>query len=130
MRISRTLLTVARILQSPVGDFDSSNKMIEKVKVHAFSEWVKVVLARSSGALVSLSPRKPWKSMRFLYSTTSTAELLRPLELLASRKISLARARLSCGKERIWSNSVLRFVRSTPRNPWHVNWLSTASDVL
>ena len=51
-------------------------KMIEKVKVPAFSDQVKGNLARSSGALVSLSPRKPWKAMRFLYSTTSTAELL------------------------------------------------------
>ena len=48
--------------------------MIEKVKVPAFSDQVKGDLARSSGALVSLSPRKPWKAMRFLYSTTSTAE--------------------------------------------------------
>ena len=42
-------------------------KMIEKVKVPAFSD--------------CLSPRNPWKAMRFLYSTTSTAELPRPLEL-------------------------------------------------
>ena len=42
----------------------------------------------------------------------------------------LWRARLSCGKERVWSNSILHFVLGTPRNPWHVNWLSTVSDIL
>ena len=46
------------------GDFDNSNKMIEKVKVCTFSEQVKGVLARSSGAFTSLSLKKPWKSMR------------------------------------------------------------------
>ena len=34
-------------------------KMIEKVKVPAFSDQVKEDLARSCGVLVSLSPRKP-----------------------------------------------------------------------
>ena len=56
-------------------------KMIEKVKVPAFCNHVKGDLARSSGSFISLSPRKPRKAMRFLYSTTSTAELLRLLEL-------------------------------------------------
>ena len=45
-------------------------------------------------------------------------------------QLTLAHARLSRGKERVWSNSVLCFMLSTPRNPWPVNWLSTASDVL
>ena len=66
------------VISSPtIGDLRQLQKMIEKVKVPAFSDQVKGDLARSSGALVSLSRRKPWKAM----STTSTAELLRPLEL-------------------------------------------------
>ena len=44
---------------------------------------------------------------------------------LQETKSGSTRARLSRGKERVWSNSVLRFVLN-----WRVNWLSTASDVL
>ena len=48
--------------------------MIEKVKVCAFSEQVKGDLARSSGALTSLSLRKPWKAM--FYSITKTTGIV------------------------------------------------------
>ena len=40
----------------------------------------------------------------------------------------LTRARLSCRKERVWSNCILRFVLSCPRNLWHVNWFIYRSD--
>ena len=84
--IARDYSKFGRHFVPSIGDFDNSNKMIEKVNVCAFSEQVQDDIARSSCALTSLSLRKPWKAMRFLYSTTSTAELLRPLEL--SKKMS------------------------------------------
>ena len=79
--IARRLEQICRSFRPQHSGLRQLQKMIEKVKVPAFSDQVKGDLARSSGALVSLSPRKPWKAMRFLYSITSTAELLRPLEL-------------------------------------------------
>ena len=48
----------------------------------------------------------------------------------AYRFPSLARARLSCRKERVWSNCILRFVLSCPINPWRVHWFIYRSDVL
>ena len=87
---------------------DNSNKMIEKVKACAFSEQVKDDLARSSGAVTSLSLRTPWKTMRFLYSTTSTAELLRPLEM--SRKMS--------------RKPFLMFCHQKPQFCWRLTWFS------
>ena len=62
--IARRLQQICPLIRPQHGDFDNSNKMIEKVKVCTFSEQVKGVLARSSGALTSLSLRKPWKAMR------------------------------------------------------------------
>ena len=51
--------------------------MIEKVKVCAFSEQVKGVLARSSGVLTSLNLRKLWKAMRLnFYSITKTTGIV------------------------------------------------------
>ena len=62
--IARRLQQICRQFVPSIGDFDNSNKMIEKVKVCTFSEQVKGVLARSSGTLTSLSLRKPWKAIR------------------------------------------------------------------
>ena len=75
--IARRLLQICLSFHPQHRELRQLQKTIEKVKVPAFSNQVKGDLARSSGALVSLSP----KAMRFLYSTTSTAELLRPLQL-------------------------------------------------
>ena len=61
---SKEIAANLSVNSSSIGDFENSNKMIEKVRVCTFSEQVKGVLARSSGALTSLSLRKPWKAMR------------------------------------------------------------------
>ena len=65
--IARRLQQICQSFRLQHRGLRQLQKLIEKVKLPAFSD--------------CLSPRKPWKAMRFLYSTTSTAELLRPLEL-------------------------------------------------